>query len=204
MIEDVPNLTPVRHIKEGYTGWIDGITKIENLFTGDVDCEWQYRVMTVDNPGRRRIAPPQDLELDPHPVFPPHVLLQEEKDSFFKGETRLHALGYQLSDMSGLERFKILKYVGVAHLGLNEVMRTVLNLIFKQLKGNFDKYTNAVKEWNYDIDSLIKEYTLGHEAVDQSLLHYLHQMKSALEEHGIHGQVRAEDIAKEQQRRDQS
>jgi len=58
----LPNNTLIKHKREDYTGLIDGITKIKEIFTGSRECEWQYRVR-VKGEEVRRIAHPDDIEL---------------------------------------------------------------------------------------------------------------------------------------------
>lgn len=60
--ERLPIGTKVRHLGEKYIGFIDGVTKLKNLFTGDTHCEWQYR-LKIPGQDIRRIAPANDLEV---------------------------------------------------------------------------------------------------------------------------------------------
>jgi hypothetical protein len=59
---EFPNGAHVRHKKDGYHGWIDDKTRLAQLFTGGVNCLWQYRIRII-NEDKRRIAPPDDLEI---------------------------------------------------------------------------------------------------------------------------------------------
>ena len=54
------NGSKVKHIKLNIIGVIDGITKIRSLFTGNVDCDWQYRIKLIGQE-ERIIAPEEDL-----------------------------------------------------------------------------------------------------------------------------------------------
>ena len=52
----------VRHKKLGYEGLIDGQTNLRILFTGNKDCEFQYRIK-IPNQDKRFIAPEKDLKM---------------------------------------------------------------------------------------------------------------------------------------------
>lgn len=56
------NNTKVKHKIEGYVGVIDGITRMKEFFTGNINCDFQYRVKILGEE-TRKIAPEQDLEV---------------------------------------------------------------------------------------------------------------------------------------------
>ncbi|NQT45885.1 MAG: hypothetical protein HQ593_00210 [Candidatus Omnitrophica bacterium] len=56
----LPRKTKVKHRRLNYFGFVAGITKIKEIFTGNVDCDWQYRI-EIPKEDRRRIAPEEDL-----------------------------------------------------------------------------------------------------------------------------------------------
>jgi predicted amidophosphoribosyltransferase len=51
----------VKHKAQKYQGYIDGITKLQNLFTGNKNCQFQYRIRCAK--GIIKIAPEEDLEI---------------------------------------------------------------------------------------------------------------------------------------------
>jgi hypothetical protein len=56
------NGTKVKHKRDGYKGRIDGTTSIKNIFTGNANCDYQYRIF-IEGQERRKIAPEEDLEI---------------------------------------------------------------------------------------------------------------------------------------------
>ena len=114
MEEEWPIYTPVRHKIEGYKGWIDGVTRLKDCFTGHVESVWQYRIRMIDSE-KRKIAPPEDLERITEGAQLPVFLVRNTAPAFidvdgmlvvnpdydgkkrFIEETDLHALGYQIS-----------------------------------------------------------------------------------------------------------
>ena len=52
----------VRHKRLGYEGLIDGQTQLRILFTGNKNCDFQYRIK-IPNQDKRFIAPPEDLRV---------------------------------------------------------------------------------------------------------------------------------------------
>ena len=57
----------VRHKKLGYEGLVDGQTNLRILFTGDKQCEFQYRIK-IPNQDKRFIAPEEDLKMLAAPI----------------------------------------------------------------------------------------------------------------------------------------
>ena len=163
-MEQWPRLTPVRHKTENYQGWIDGITRMESCFTGNTDCEWQYRIITDSPDGKRKIAPTEDLEqILEAAEFPPLESEPKSKSGGkgkFKEETPLHQLGYQLTDMAKEERWKVLQNVAVPILGVNKVTYTVLGNAALRVTNeeSADRYRFALIEWYADIKMLFEHY----------------------------------------------
>jgi hypothetical protein len=58
----LPDGTKVKHRKLNYIGYIEGITKIKGIFTGNTNCDWQYRIR-IHGQDIRKIAPEDDLEV---------------------------------------------------------------------------------------------------------------------------------------------
>lgn len=56
----IPDGTKVKHKTLNYFGYIDGVTRVKSVFTGNKDCEWQYRVR-IPGKDKRMIAPEEDL-----------------------------------------------------------------------------------------------------------------------------------------------
>ena len=59
--------TLVRHKKSGIEGLIDGQTNLRILFTGNKQCDFQYRIKLPDQ-DKRLIAPEEDLKLLKAPI----------------------------------------------------------------------------------------------------------------------------------------
>ena len=60
----------VKHKDLGYEGLIDGRTNLKMLFTGNRQCEFQYRIK-LPNQDKRLIAPEEDLKMLKAPVAKP-------------------------------------------------------------------------------------------------------------------------------------
>jgi len=180
-----PNLTPVRHKRDKYTGWIDGITKIDGLFTGNVDVPWQYRVYMAD--GTRRVAPEEDLEHDRDASgLPPKELRERYVDSM-EGESELHAIGYNLSDLNSEERRRLLVFCAFPMLGPEVIVRNLCDILWRKVRRKkeekIERYHNAIEQWAHDLD-----FVLGHEQValkkfPPDLLNYVIAVKEHLEDY---------------------
>ncbi len=57
----------VRNTREGYEGIILGTTRMQNLFTGNIEVPFQYRIQ-LQNTQTIKIAPEEDLEITRRPV----------------------------------------------------------------------------------------------------------------------------------------
>lgn len=152
-----PLHTPVKHKKDGYIGWIHAKTTMKEIFTGDVSGKWQYTVR-VEGENNLKVAPPQDLEwIETNAPFPEYVMYQESvSEKNYLQETRLHALGYQISNLNSQERWEILKYVAIPMLGAKEVVRTIMAVISSRIASpaNADKFRHAIKGWNTDLNAI--------------------------------------------------
>ena len=60
----------VKHKDLGYEGLIDGRTSLKMLYTGNRQCEFQYRIKVPDQ-DKRFIAPEEDLKMLKAPVVKP-------------------------------------------------------------------------------------------------------------------------------------
>jgi len=153
-----PLHTPVRHKTEGYTGWIHATTTMKDVFTGDLSVKWQYTVR-VEKGTQMKAAPAGDLQwIETKAPFPDYVLYQESvSEKNYLQETRLHALGYQISDLNSDERWKILKFVAIPMLGPKEVVRTIMAVISSRIArpANADKFRHAIKSWNSDLNAVV-------------------------------------------------
>ena len=67
----------VKHKELGYEGLIDGKTSLKMLFTGNKQCEFQYRIK-LPNKDNRLIAPKEDLQMLKEPVVKPKALHKNE------------------------------------------------------------------------------------------------------------------------------
>ena len=152
-----PLHTPVRHKSDGYLGWIHATTTLKSVFTGDLSVKWQYTVR-VDGSLKTKVAPPDDLQLiETQAPFPNYVTFNGSlSDKNYLQETRLHALGYQISDLNSDERWDILKFVAIPMLGAKEVVRTIMAVISSRIArpANADKFRHAIKAWNKDLNAI--------------------------------------------------
>jgi hypothetical protein len=180
-----PNLTPVRHKKEGYAGWIDGVTKIEGLFTGNKNMAWQYRVYLSD--GKRKVAPEEDIE---HTAdlkgLPPEELRSRYVESF-EGESDLHALGYNLSDMNQEERQKLLVFCALPMLGPERVIKSLCDILWRKVRRNktekIEKYHNAIEQWSRDLDFVLKHDSVDVNSLNQDIRNYVSAVQQHLEKY---------------------
>lgn len=157
-MEDIwPLHTPVRHKQEGYIGWVHATTTMKGLFTGDLSVAWQYTIR-VDGSLQLKVAPACDLQwIESQAPFPSYVMYQGSvSDKNYLQETRLHALGYQISDLNSQERWDILKFVAIPMLGAREVVRTIMAVISSRIArpANAGKFRHAIKAWNKDLNAI--------------------------------------------------
>ena len=154
-----PLHTPVKHKKDGYTGWIHATTTLKELFTGDLTVKWQYTIR-IEGDLKLKVAPPDDLQwIDSKAPFPNYVMYQESvSDKNYLQETRLHALGYQITDLNSEQRWDILKFVAIPMLGAKEVVRTIMAVISSRIArpANADKFRHAIKAWNKDLNAIVR------------------------------------------------
>jgi len=152
-----PLHTPVKHNIEGYIGWIHSTTTMKDIFTGDFSVKWQYTIR-VDGIEQTKVAPPNDLLwIESQAPFPSYLIYKESvSDKNYIQETRLHALGYQISDLNSEERWDILKYVAIPMLGTKEVVRTIMAVISSRIArpANAEKFRHAIKAWNKDLNAI--------------------------------------------------
>jgi len=156
-----PLHTPVRHKHENYTGWIHATTTMKEVFTGDLTVKWQYTIRLDDSSPMKAAAAHDLIWIDKNAPFPNYVMYQGAvSDKNYLQETRLHALGYKISDLNSQERFDILKYVAIPMLGAKEVVRTIMAVISSRIArpANADKFRYAFKEWNRDLNAIALHY----------------------------------------------
>ncbi|MBF0478909.1 MAG: hypothetical protein HQL26_05465 [Candidatus Omnitrophica bacterium] len=195
-----PDLTPVRHKTENYIGWIDGITKMKEFFTGITECDWQYRIC-ITGENLKKIAAQNDLTINyENPEFPRHLEEQKDSNSRFRKETMLHSLGYQLTDTTRTQREELLLNVAVPYLKLSKVLRTISDLIYSK-KQRLQQHLNALIEWNYDIDMLLYKYGLNCPEIEPDLLSYIGRVKELLEKYHLNLKVSSSDINDEIKKR---
>jgi len=190
-----PDLTPVKHKKDGYVGWIDGITKMKEIFTGNTDCVWQYRVF-IPGEEKKKIAPQKDLKINTkNPPLPTTAQENRDEESGFRRETLLHALGYHLTDMTRHQREDVLLKIAIPYLKLQKVVKTILDLIYAKKK-KISQTKNAVVEWNYDLDMLLRTFGLDHEELAEILDYILTVKKILIKEHILFKDSFVDDIEK--------
>jgi len=105
------------------------------------------------------VAPADDLQwIETKAPFPNYLIYKESiSDKNYLQETRLHALGYQISDLNSEERWNILKYVAIPMLGVKDVVRTIMAVISSRIARpvNADKFRHAIKAWNNDLNAIV-------------------------------------------------
>jgi len=180
-----PDLTPVAHKTGQYQGWIDGVTRIESLFTGQTGMLWQYRIYLSD--GSRRVAPEQDLvAVAVAPEFPPRELLSRYVESI-EGQSDLHALGYNLSDMNPDQRRKFLDFCALPILGAERVLKNLCDILWRKLRGNkiekIEKYHNAIGQWTHDLDFVLSHPRVELASLSRELLNYIAAVKTHIARH---------------------
>lgn len=152
-----PLHTPVKHCHEGYIGWIHATTTLKEIFTGDLSVKWQYTIR-VEGLEKLKVAPPSDLQwIESQAPFPNYVMYQGSvSEKNYLQETRLHALGYQITDLNSDQRLEILKFVAIPMLGPKEVVRTIMAVISSRIAkpANADKFRHAIKAWNKDLNAI--------------------------------------------------
>jgi len=152
-----PLHTPVKHKNEGYIGWIHATTTLKEIFTGEIKDQWQYTIRVEDNI-HLKVAPAADLQcIEFQAPFPSYLIYSKSvSDKNYLQETRLHALGYQISDLNSEERWNILEFVAIPMLGAKEVVRTIIAVISSRIArpANASKFQHAIKAWNTDLNAV--------------------------------------------------
>ena len=192
MERSFPNLTPVRHKHLGYTGWIDDVTKNKDLFTGNRNCEWQYRVRTVEDE-KRRIAPAEDLEIDVELRELPPWILDEYDSKGRRRETKLHKIGYQITGMHWDERWNVLINVAIPHFGSVAVIADICDISYGRLncksESHILKSIYALTEWRRDLTMLVERYGEEIKQKAPEIGSYVLNIFDMMESHGISGTV---------------
>jgi len=177
------NLTPVKHIREGYKGWIDETTRMAELFTGNTAVDFQYRILTQE--GERRVAPEEDLEIDRESqVFPPDSVRERYAETR-EGQSELNALGYSLSTMSGANRVRVLHECAVSIMGVEKVARNLCDIIWRKVGrgdgSSLGRYHNALQQWVDDLDSVLITFDWQAEGViSEDTLNYIGSVKQRM------------------------
>jgi len=188
MDQKFPKYTPVRHKKEGYKGWVHETTRMKELFTGNKNCDWQYTIRLEEN-GKIQIAPEEDLEINASsPAFPYFINGSIDPESGFQLETKLRALGYQITDMHWSDRWKILINVAIPILGIEEVVRTILDRIYQTLESGskmVERRKYALIEWRRDMDMLLDKFNDSEVLKDPGLLQYIRSIKRKLDKENL-------------------
>ncbi|MGE0269255.1 MAG: hypothetical protein AB7S78_12460 [Candidatus Omnitrophota bacterium] len=171
------NKMPVRHVRDGYKGWISGTTKMKEIFTGNREMESQYCVH-IPGEDKRRIAPGEDLELITDvKEFPEFVFENETHD---ENESWLHALGYQITDMDFKERTNILVNVAIPYRGERSVIFKLTSFMKSRATSpeRIRLYYYALTEWNRDINFILSKYE------DWWIKKHVKEIRSKLEKKG--------------------
>lgn len=193
------NLTPVKHKSEHYYGWIDGTTKIDSLFTGNVvDCRWQYRIFTHE--GDRKVAPIEDLEIDKESRKMPPAELRERYAELREGQSSLSGLGYSLSSGNQSQRLDLLTECAGNIVGPNAVIHNLCDIIWRKIaRGetpSLDRYTNALKIWHEDLEDLLEYYDWQNgRTIDKDNFKYIISIKQRLKRLlDIDGRISDQDL----------
>ncbi len=162
-----PAHTPVKHKTEGWSGWIHATTRMKEIFTSNMDLPWQYTVR-LEGEGQMKVAPLEDLEwIQVNAPFPAYVMYKDSiSEKNYLEETRLHALGYQITGLNFEERWEILHYIAIPMLGAKEVIRTIMAVISSRLAkpANAEKFRFAFKEWNRDLNAIAEHHASDEDA----------------------------------------
>ncbi len=154
-----PLHTPVKHKRDGYIGYVHATTRMKEIFTGNKEVTWQY-TLKVEGSEQLKVAPVEDLEwIAKDAPFPFYLLYKDSRtDKQYLEETRLHAVGYKISDLNSEERWAILKYVAIPMLGAKEVVRTIMAVVSSRIArpANAEKFRFAFKEWNRDLNAIAR------------------------------------------------
>lgn len=174
---ELDNKTPVKHIRDGYKGWINGTTKMKEIFTGNKEVEFQYCVQ-IPNEDKRRIAPAEDLEvITDVKEFPEFIFENESPD---ETESWLHALGYQITDKDFKERINILMNVAIPYRGERSVIFKLTSFMKSRATSvaRIRQYYHALSEWNRDINFILAKYD------DWWIKRHVKQIRTKLESKG--------------------
>lgn len=200
MAKKLINLTPVKHVRDGYKGWIDETTRMHELFTGNTDVPFQYRIMTHE--GERRVAPEEDLEIDRESqVFPPDNVRERYAETR-EGQSDLNALGYSLSAMSGANRVRFLHECAVSILGVEKVVRNLCDITWRKVArgdgSSLGRYHNALKQWVDDLDSVLNTFEWHQEGVlTEDTVNYVISVKQRMKKLvGFEGELTSDMIEK--------
>lgn len=160
MVTKFAENTPVKHKNLGYKGRILGTTAIKSLFTGTVECEWQYIIVCED--GERRAAPESDLEILLDEEIAGSVLLLEPCDARESDSASfLMKLGYQITGKSTNERWDILVNKAVPGYGIKAVVLTIAGLMLARTgtAERLKKHSYSLQQWNHDVNCLMDQYS---------------------------------------------
>lgn len=171
--------TPVKHVREGYKGWICGKTRIKECFTGNAECDYQYRVQ-IPGEDRRRIAPREDLEIITEAGDFPEVIYAHDQHD--ENESWLHALGYQITGMDFKERISILLNIAIPMRGERSVVYKITGFMKARAtsQDRTQQYYHALYEWNRDINFIMRKYD------DKWIKQHVKSIRKRLEKNGYH------------------
>jgi hypothetical protein len=84
------------------------------------------------------------------------AILDLGKGLTLSDESRLHSLGYQLTGLTRSQRWGVLVNMAIPKLGVDETIRTIQSLVNlrKNQKNGAKRYSNAIREWEWDIKQL--------------------------------------------------
>ncbi|MCA9393732.1 MAG: hypothetical protein H6756_00340 [Candidatus Omnitrophica bacterium] len=178
-LEELSEKTPVKHVRDGYKGWICGRTRMKECFTGNTDCDFQYRVQ-IPGEDRRRIAPREDLEIIREAGDFPEVIY--EHDQHDENESWLHALGYQITGMDFNERITILMNIAIPMRGERSVVYKLTGFMKARAtsQDRTQQYYHALSEWNRDINFIMKKFD------DKWIKTHVKSIRKKLEQNGYH------------------
>lgn len=183
----LPEFTPVRHKKEGYEGWIHSITRMKELFTGNTECEWQYTI-SVEKKEQKRVAPEEDLEVITNSrKWPPTLKKVKDPKRGFKEETKLHVLGYHLTETTPVQRWNILTNVAIPILGPLEVAKSIADLIYTRLPNQeiAERSRNSLMEWKNDLDMVLEKFKDDPEIKTSTIAQYAASINRKLSDYRI-------------------
>jgi hypothetical protein len=105
-----------------------------------------------------RTSSPNGLRL---PAIVRHLVGAATFTRSYRPASDLHELGYQISEMSREDRWRVLTDTAVPELGLQHVAETIVMLIRRTQRVGEQRYHDPIAEWRHDLAHLKGHYYEG-------------------------------------------